>query len=484
MTGIQDPVVDKDTSSSTIAEKKKTIYIIGAGWYGVHTALQLAKEGKYHVILIEKNEKLFSELSGQCGVRLHQGLHYPRSPRTREACREGYEEFIKLYPDLMVEHDYSIYALGKEPDALKYPSKVSKDEFTRVCKSEYPESKSIDPDDYGYKGLHMAQEITEDSIKGGSELHAYFEPKLREAGVELRYGTTVDALNKLENGQIKVIIGESSETADSVVNATGFQALLPSKNEPLPFNMQVKYQSCLIFLYEDTKPTSDKPFSFIVMDGAYPCIMPYGYGRCDPQHSSPMYLLYHAQYTILGSADDQQGAKAISDKFIGFSEEQKREYRKNFEDAINIFWPDFDQRFKPIGYKVFNLAKIQCDKEFRSTVSFSRGGVIYIVPGKINDIQSIYKDVSALIKKEKILNEGTYFYRKGSSLDLGQNEIRETPKDGYFNTCSLQSLHDFELKQQEIHKIKHTTNNMTLFPFAKKNPEDHSNRPQFPFSLP
>ena len=83
------------------------IYIIGSGWYGCHIALVLAKLG-YEVTILEKNKDIFQGTSGQFGIRLHEGPHYPRSKLTRESCRRNGEEFKQCYPELVIPHCYSL----------------------------------------------------------------------------------------------------------------------------------------------------------------------------------------------------------------------------------------------------------------------------------------------------------------------------------------------------------------------------------------
>ncbi len=112
------------------------IYIIGSGWYGCHIALYLVQAG-HNVTLLERNSDIFQGTSGQFGIRLHSGPHYPRSAATRESCRRGGAEFKQHYPELVVPHQYSIYALGTL-DADKNPSKVSQKNFESVC-HESPE---------------------------------------------------------------------------------------------------------------------------------------------------------------------------------------------------------------------------------------------------------------------------------------------------------------------------------------------------------
>ena len=145
---------------------KKNIAIIGAGWYGCHLALALKKNG-HDVTLYEKNNTIFSEISGNFGIRLHAGPHYPRSLKTRESCRRGAQRFIEEYPDLVIKHEHAIYALGTT-DAEGKASKTDKDMFHDVCAES--SAKQIQPKEYGYENLISAYNIDEPSIALGERV--------------------------------------------------------------------------------------------------------------------------------------------------------------------------------------------------------------------------------------------------------------------------------------------------------------------------
>ena len=132
---------------------RKKVAIVGGGWYGCHIALSLAKKG-YDVTIFEKNVGIFSGISGRFGIRLHAGPHYPRSLKTRLSCRKGFVKFHKKYPELINEHQYSIYGLGIL-DSDGQPPKVNKNQFEKVC-YESDQCQKIDTEKWGYKNLQTA----------------------------------------------------------------------------------------------------------------------------------------------------------------------------------------------------------------------------------------------------------------------------------------------------------------------------------------
>ncbi|NNM58558.1 MAG: FAD-binding oxidoreductase [Legionellales bacterium] len=428
-----------------IANQKKTIAIIGGGWYGCHTALELAK-ADYEVLLYDQNDELFAELSGSYGVRLHKGPHYPRSIATRQACREGYDEFVETYPELIVEHEYSTYALNAGVDALGQPAKISLKDFEDVFNREYPESENVNLADHGYTGVHCVKQLEEHSIAGGPKLREYFTEKFSKLGVTPQLNTAVTNIEPLENGQVKVKMGDQEKIFDHVVNATSFKAFLPPKVDPLPFNMETSYQSTVILLYEDLEPTNAKPHSDIVMDGCNPCLMPYVGRMGTIENAVPKYMLYHGSHTIRKTCRTPEEAqdycnKLTDDDIIGTEEERlenpDQTLRTQFEKEAERFWPGFTKRFKYIGWKAASLAKIRSDSEFRSTVTFARNGIIYVFPGKINDIFKVAREVAAHIENKNILRSGNYSYAQGGVLDIAQTEIMTRPSSKFINTCDI-----------------------------------------------
>ena len=148
--------------------------------------------------------------------------------------------------------------------------KVSKDEFTAVC-FEDPTCKLIDLPNSEYSELLMAADLEEPSVAVGSRLRETFRKYLKDAGVKLVFNFEVSKLVETQTTSMSVfgIMNKRQTTTvyERVINASGYNnSLLPSMIEVnFPFPMQTTYQPCLALVYTDLHPTSEKPFSFIVM---------------------------------------------------------------------------------------------------------------------------------------------------------------------------------------------------------------------------
>lgn len=423
----------------------KKIAVIGGGWYGAHTARELAEAGDESYIF-EVAEDIFGGVSGMFGIRDHGGPHYPRSAKTRASCRRGADEFDRLYSKLIVQQTHSVYGLGKM-DSSGLPSKVTADEFREVC-AESRGFREIAPRQFGFNEAEFqnAFDIHEPSLAVGKRLREAWKEYLKEAGVNVICNYRVNTITK--RGDKFIINNNDALEFDAVVNATSFQSFLPPK--PLPFEIDIKYQVCLALVYEDLHSTP-APFSFIVMDGEYPCLMPYDDRTPEEEDLNRNYIMTHGKWTIMCSKDTPEEAKEIlhqiTDRFI------EKKVKPRCESEMRRFWPKFSKRFKYIGWKGNILPKVRANGEFRSALTFADENMIYLVPGKVTNVGDTARETIALLNNENILVQGNYRYVKDGVLDEGLREIKEPIT--VRNTCDLQTYDELvnlpELDDEDVY---------------------------------
>ncbi|CEK10033.1 FAD-dependent oxidoreductase [Legionella hackeliae] len=407
------------------------IAIIGAGWYGCHLALILKKAG-YDVTLFEKNDQILSGISGTFGIRLHRGPHYLSSLLTRLCCQKDFDAFCKMYPEFIEQLTHSIYAHGLI-DSSGNPSKASKEKFEAVCK-ETLSCQSLNIENTPYKGVDSVMDLDEPSIVIGDRLRELFSKRLKEAGVTVLCKSSIEDIKSLPEGTILIDRQGNSSEFDYTINATSYQQFIPKNiKENFPVDMDVVYQPCLGLKYRDRTP-GDKPFSFIVMDGWFPCVMP----CIEDNPFKHEYILTHGAFTIQASSNTPGEAyevlNKITDAYI------YDEVKKRSENEIERFWPEFIKRFEFIGVTKAVLAKIKTKTEFRSAVTFESGRIIQIIPGKISNVMSVGPEVEALIKGEQCLSENGIRFMKDGVLDLARTEIKTKPEPGEPNTCTLDTF--------------------------------------------
>jgi len=86
------------------------IIIVGAGWYGCHIASILQE--KFKVLILDKENDLFSKSSYFNQNRLHLGFHYSRDYETRNLCQKYYDKFKDSYPECIEEINNNYYAIS------------------------------------------------------------------------------------------------------------------------------------------------------------------------------------------------------------------------------------------------------------------------------------------------------------------------------------------------------------------------------------
>jgi hypothetical protein len=428
-------------------KEKKQVLIIGAGWYGCHTALALKKaHPAWDIYLFEKKANIFSAISGLFGIRLHTGPHYPRSKVTREACHQGFINFRKDYPELINDHSYSIYGLGNK-DAAGRPSKVTVDEFSAVCQ-EFGNAREIQPKEWNYQNLLYAVDIDEPSVIVGKPLRGFFAKKLKEADVKVYTNTNVTHLEKQGN---KIAVKYSKKydyrkhekSFDQVINTTSYQSLIPS---PPPLGINVVYQVCLALDYKHkVDPLPEKPFSFIGMDGGFPSFMPCA-NHADRSKPVAKYILTNGEYTqhSFNTANEAHAflaqLKNTRDTYVS------TEVRKKCEAEMQRFYPNFLNEFKYKAWRGTVLCKLVTDTEVRCAVTYKdEKGVITVTPGKISEISATAKEVEALIlnSNESIVKEGQYSYIEAGVFARARKEFATKPKENSVKTSDLKSFSNY-----------------------------------------
>ncbi len=430
----------------------KKIAIIGAGIYGCQIALTLKQQG-FDVILYEKNGMILSEISGNFGIRLHEGLHYPRSSKTRKSCLRGRQEFEATYPELVNKHEHSLYGLSNI-DATNSPSKVTPEQFKKLA-SESKDFKIVeDVSEFGYTNLATAIDTKEPTLVLGTKLRKGFTLYLQNEKIDLRLNTRITRIDKTENGQFLILTDKGEEaTFDEVVNATSYKQFLPE--DPLPFNMRIVYQACTALVYEDLQEKElGKARPFIVMDGWFPCFMPYDDSENIGSNKNSTYIVTHGSYTIIGTRDTEKETSDFLEKTLA-DQARAKEVRDSSEKHLCEFWPAFKERFKYIKWIGTVLAKIVSDTEFRSAITFkAKNGMIYVIPGKLNNIFDIAREVNHLVNDQPsnqiILSENDFQYVKGGLLDEGREEILKKPEDISRNTCFLQTKESAGIIQKGV----------------------------------
>lgn len=242
--------------------------IIGAGLYGLYSALFCCMRGQ-KVIVLECDSAPFKRATYINQARVHQGYHYPRSISTAMKSAGYFERFIKDYA-FCINRDFDqIYATSS-----RYSWSDGK-QFKNFCTVVGIPCEELHPGNYFKKGMcdgvFRTKEYTYDAII----LRDYFFDRLKEQGrrASLLFGVHISGIEK--KGGTYVIKTEDGKSFQSgyVLNAAyaGINRIL----EMAGFEMfRIKYELCEIILCDVNDRLKD--VGFTVMDGPFFSIMPFG----------------------------------------------------------------------------------------------------------------------------------------------------------------------------------------------------------------
>lgn len=398
------------TQASEEGPKSRTIAVIGGGIYGIYTSLALADVG-FTVTLYERNASLFSGTSGSHAIRLHAGPHYPRSPATRAACRTSLRQFTNEFPHLVALPSVSLYAVG-ECDADGAPSRTNVSDFDAVCRECNGYQRVSDPASFGISAVRGIWSVDEPVLYQDSMRRELVHRVKTHPRICLQLNHTVRDLTHI--GQRHVAV--DGMVFDWVVNCTFFKSFSSDTVSGAP----VVYQPCVALYYDDREsgPNGNaKPFTFTVMDGWFPNLMPlmYKHARKDAQQR---YILYHAKYALLGSYDNYEEcsrhAMSVTEDWV------MREVRPRMEDHMQQLMPKFRERFQYAGFHVDTVTKLRSQSEFRASIVWQNGRVIHELSGKVHEC------IEAATRVVSIISEGDDMVRGGEcQIDVERDAVAE-----------------------------------------------------------
>lgn len=242
--------------------------IIGAGLYGLYSALFCCKLGQ-NVLVLECDKTPFRRATYINQARVHQGYHYPRSLSTAIKSAGYFKRF---------NEDYS-FCINKEFDQI-YATSCSFSwtngaQFKEFCKAAEIPCEELNPENY-FKdrmcdGVFRTREYTYDA----QILKEYFLDELSRysTSCDIRFGVCIDSIVKDTDAYIISTLEGDSFSSGFVLNATyaGTNQILDMVGYE---KFGIKYELCEIILCEVNDRLRD--IGFTVMDGPFFSIMPFG----------------------------------------------------------------------------------------------------------------------------------------------------------------------------------------------------------------
>lgn len=244
--------------------------IIGAGLYGLYSALFSGRKGE-EVLVLEYDHEPFSRATYINQARVHMGYHYPRSLSTALKSAGYYRRFHEDFSFAIHQNFRQIYATSAEF------SWTGAAEFEAFCKAAGIKCEALSPITYFRPGMCDGAFLTEEDTYDAMILRDYF---LKEIDALPKATILTDVrLSQIERKndcyELRYTKSGTEESAKTpfLVNATYASAnQILKKAGADPFG--IKYELCEIILCSVEGALKD--IGLTVMDGPFFSIMPFG----------------------------------------------------------------------------------------------------------------------------------------------------------------------------------------------------------------
>ena len=242
--------------------------IIGAGLYGLYSALYCGKRGE-NVLVLECDSTPFRRATYINQARVHQGYHYPRSISTAMKSAGYFEQFNKDYHFCINGEFAKIYATS-----ATY-SWSNGEQFQKFCKAANIPCEELNPKQFFKSGMCDGAFLTREYTYDELVLREYILAQLSVLrNVKIKYGADITKIEKSQDAYMVYDAGGDMEySSPFVLNATyaGTNQILAMAGYD---KFGIKYELCEIILCDVNDKL--KQYGFTVMDGPFFSIMPFG----------------------------------------------------------------------------------------------------------------------------------------------------------------------------------------------------------------
>lgn len=243
--------------------------IIGAGFYGLYSALRCGRRGET-VLIIERDPAAFMRASYINQARVHMGYHYPRSFSTAIKSAHYFERFCEDF-DFCIHRSFEqVYATSS---SLSW---TNAEEFKRFCEAAEIRCDSIDPEWYFKPGVCDGAFLTTEYTYDAQILKEWFLAQIeKHSNITVLYDHRPEQIER-SGSNWKITAQDHLIETPFILNAAyaGVNDVLQTvRGIPVePF--KIKYEKCEIILC--TVNERLKNVGLTVMDGPFFSLMPFG----------------------------------------------------------------------------------------------------------------------------------------------------------------------------------------------------------------
>lgn len=241
--------------------------IIGAGLYGLYSALYCGKKGQ-SVLVLECDPTPFRRATFINQARVHQGYHYPRSLSTAIKSAGYFERFNKDFAFCINREFNKIYATSSTY------SWSNGEQFKNFCRAANIPCEEMHPENYFKEGMCDGAFLTREYTYDAMILKDYYLDEIsKHSNVEIQYGVNIVRIEQMQDYYEIVTDTNQTYRTGYLLNAT--YAATNQILEMLGYEkFAIKYELCEIILCDVNDKLKD--YGFTIMDGPFFSIMPFG----------------------------------------------------------------------------------------------------------------------------------------------------------------------------------------------------------------
>ena len=348
------------------------IAVIGAGIFGITTAIKLARQ--HDVSIFERNSDILKGASDVNQCRIHRGYHYPRSPKTTLQVLNSEVEFLEEFSDAVINGTENYYCISKSD------SYITSDDYINFCKKHNLEFSKINLDIVDTNSVDLCIKVKE-KLFDYEKLKKNCWQKLNASGVKVLLNTKADK--------------EVFEKFDFVVIATyaDINSLLNNYKEK---QHNYQFEICEKIFLELPQEFHNK--SIVIMDGPFLSIDPVG---------TKNYFIIGDVVNTVHSRNVGKFPK-IDEKFLplldkGLIKNPPFTKLNLFLDSGSRFFPKFNEaKYVGSSFSIKTVLPEANSTDDRPTlVERIDENIITIFSGKISTCMDAANQVEKLIKSKK-----------------------------------------------------------------------------------
>jgi hypothetical protein len=241
--------------------------IIGAGLYGLYSALLCAKRGE-NVIVLEYEDGPFKRATYINQARVHMGYHYPRSISTAIKSREYFDRFNVDYKFCINSKFDQIYAVSSSF------SWTNAEQFSKFCSDANIPCEEIVSSKYFNNGMCDGSFLTTEYTYDAELLKNYLLSEIEKYhNIRILFLSRIKLIIKKNDIFIVSLVSDELFESEFILNTT--YASINQIHALLGYEpMKIKYELCEIILCTVNEKLHGTGIT--VMDGPFFSIMPFG----------------------------------------------------------------------------------------------------------------------------------------------------------------------------------------------------------------